>query len=236
MESHLSSNKNQGNWGRASKVNLGTLISSAAIPLLTPFIALYFFISAFYFNCSLLAPLTTPPSDWISKLPPFSWIAFGFILGWIGFQMLLACLPDILHLLFKGYRGGLIQGSITPAGNQLTYNINGLQAWVISHIAFILGAFYFEWFSPAILFDHWGSIFITANLIGWSLALFVYLKAYRFPSYANDRKFSGSRLYDFYMGIELNPRLGPIDLKLFFNGRPGIVAWTLINLSFAASQ
>lgn len=39
------------------------------------------------------------------------------------------------------------------------------------------------------------------------------------------------------MGVEFNPRLGKwFDFKLFFNGRPGIVAWTLINLSFAAKQ
>lgn len=39
------------------------------------------------------------------------------------------------------------------------------------------------------------------------------------------------------MGIEFNPRIGKwFDFKLFFNGRPGIVAWTLINLSFAAKQ
>lgn len=226
----------QGDWGRAWKVGLITLFSSAAILLLSPFVALFFFISAFYFNCSLLGPLTTSPLSWWRELPPFSWAACGFTLGWLGFQILLASLPDFLHLIFKTYRGGIRQGSVTPAGNQLSYNINGLQAWVISHIVFILGAFYFEWFRPSVLFDNWGSIFIMANVIGWSLAFFVYLKAYRFPSYVQDRKFSGNRLYDFYMGIELNPRLGNLDLKLFFNGRPGIVAWTIINLSFAAAQ
>lgn len=236
MTTQPSSTGSNSDWGRASKVDLTSYLSSAAIPLLTPFVALYFFISAFYFDCSLLAPLTTSPLLWWNKLPPFSWTACGFILGWIGFQILLACIPDYMHLLFKNYRGGIRQGSVTPAGNQLSYNINGLQAWVISHIAFLLGAFYFEWFKPSVIFDHWGSIFIMANVIGWSLAFFVYLKAYQFPSYARDRKFSGNRIYDFYMGIELNPRVGPIDLKLFFNGRPGIVAWTLINLSFAAAQ
>jgi 7-dehydrocholesterol reductase len=35
------------------------------------------------------------------------------------------------------------------------------------------------------------------------------------------------------MGIELNPRIGKLwDFKLFHNGRPGIIAWTLINFSF----
>jgi 7-dehydrocholesterol reductase len=39
------------------------------------------------------------------------------------------------------------------------------------------------------------------------------------------------------MGVEFNPRIGKhFDFKLFFNGRPGIVAWTLINLSFTAYQ
>lgn len=36
-------------------------------------------------------------------------------------------------------------------------------------------------------------------------------------------------IYDFYMGVELNPRFGKMwDFKLFHNGRPGIVAWTLM--------
>ena len=39
----------------------------------------------------------------------------------------------------------------------------------------------------------------------------------------------GSMIYDFYMGIELNPRIGKQwDLKLFHIGRVGIVAWTLM--------
>lgn len=36
-------------------------------------------------------------------------------------------------------------------------------------------------------------------------------------------------LYDFYMGIELNPRFGKSwDYKLFHIGRPGLIAWTLM--------
>jgi 7-dehydrocholesterol reductase len=35
--------------------------------------------------------------------------------------------------------------------------------------------------------------------------------------------------YDFYMGIEFNPRVGKYwDLKLFHIGRVGIIAWTLM--------
>lgn len=43
----------------------------------------------------------------------------------------------------------------------------------------------------------------------------------------------GSILYDIYMGIELNPRFGKLfDIKLFTNGRPGIVAWTLMYVPY----
>ncbi len=39
------------------------------------------------------------------------------------------------------------------------------------------------------------------------------------------------------MGVEHNPRFGDwFDFKLHFNGRPGIVGWSLINFSMAAKQ
>lgn len=39
----------------------------------------------------------------------------------------------------------------------------------------------------------------------------------------------GSLLFDFWGGVELNPRIGKnFDIKFFHNGRPGIVAWTLM--------
>ena len=53
----------------------------------------------------------------------------------------------------------------------------------------------------------------------------------------DDCKWSGSVMYDMFMGVEHNTRLGEwFDFKLFFNGRPGIVGWTVINFSFAAKQ
>jgi len=40
---------------------------------------------------------------------------------------------------------------------------------------------------------------------------------------------TGSVIYDFYMGIELNPRLGrDFDVKFFTNGHLGMMVWTLM--------
>jgi 7-dehydrocholesterol reductase len=118
------------------------------------------------------------------------------------------------------------------------YKVNGLYAWIISHVAFVLGSsFFLNFFKASIVYHNWGGLLVAANVYGYILTLFSYVKARLFPSHPEDCKYSGSFIYDLYMGIEFNPRFGKLwDFKLFHNGRPGIVAWTLINLSFAAAQ
>jgi 7-dehydrocholesterol reductase len=115
--------------------------------------------------------------------------------------------------------------------------VNGLLAWAVTHSLYLIFSLVFPVFSGSVIADNWGSLLIAANIYGYGLAIFSYLKAHYFPTHPEDRKFSSSALYDFYMGIEFNPRFGEwFDFKLFHNGRPGIIAWTLISYSFAAQQ
>jgi 7-dehydrocholesterol reductase len=229
-------------WGRASTVGFKTLLGCFCIMLFTPLMVVYFYIAAFHFNCSLLAPIQFVASGGLELLsladflPSLTLFSFAIFFTWLLFQAILALLPDKLHKIIPSYEGGDKMGAVTPAGNCLPYKINGLQAWVISHLLFIVLSFGLGVFSPTIIFDNVGPFLWVTNLTGFALGIFAYVKALKFPSHADDRKFSGNKFYDFFMGVELNPRVGPIDLKLFFNGRPGIVAWTLINLSFAAAQ
>ena len=47
---------------------------------------------------------------------------------------------------------------------------------------------------------------------------------------------AGNVVYDFFIGRELNPRIGPLfDLKIFFELRPGLIAWVSTKLSQSAS-
>lgn len=226
-------------WGRASYASFTTLLLTLSLFIFTPLFVLFFYISAFYFDGSLLKPLQLIASgnfNLINYLPPATLGSIALFATWFFIQLLLSRVPDVLHRIIPNFRGGDVYGAITPAGHKLLYRINGLQAWIISHIFFILGAFVLNWFSPTIIFDNWGPLLWVTNGVGFTLAIFAYIKAYVAPSHPEDRKFSGSALYDFFMGIELNPRIGTFDFKLFFNGRPGIIAWTLINLSFAAAQ
>jgi len=99
-------------------------------------------------------------------------------------------------------------GQTTPAGHTLPYKVNGLTNWIITHFFYILLSQVFNFFEPTIIYDNWEGILVATNIYGYLLTLFSYVKAHVFPSHSNDRKFSGSHIYDLFMGIELNPRIG----------------------------
>lgn len=42
----------------------------------------------------------------------------------------------------------------------------------------------------------------------------------------------GNAIYDFFIGRELNPRIGHFDLKVFCELRPGLIGWVVLNLSY----
>lgn len=44
--------------------------------------------------------------------------------------------------------------------------------------------------------------------------------------------FIGNILYDFFIGRELNPRIGPLDLKFFCELRPGLIGWVALDWIF----
>ena len=47
---------------------------------------------------------------------------------------------------------------------------------------------------------------------------------------------AGHSLYDFFIGGELNPRIGSFDLKEFCELYPGLIGWLLIDLCMAYKQ
>lgn len=47
---------------------------------------------------------------------------------------------------------------------------------------------------------------------------------------------TGYPIYDFWMGRELNPRIGSLDLKEFCELYPGLIGWLLVNLAMAYKQ
>jgi len=162
-------------------------------------------------------------------VPAPTWEAFKIIAIWMAIQV-------AGYLWFPGPKG---KGQETPAGLVLTYNVNGLRVFAVTNVLFLvlsMDQFGIKLFKPTIIFDNWGPMLVVANIIGFALAIFAYYKARNFPTHPADCKYSGNFFYDFFMGIEMNPRIGDFDFKLFFNGRPGIAAWNIINMSFVFAQ
>ncbi|KAF2090121.1 ERG4/ERG24 ergosterol biosynthesis protein [Saccharata proteae CBS 121410] len=148
-----------------------------------------------------------------------------FYVSWILFQA-------VLYTLLPGRS----TGQLTHGGNLLEYRTNGFRAWQLTIATFFI-ATVSGVIDPAAIARHWEGLVVAFNVYGYVLSAVAYLKAHYAPSYSEDRSFSGSALYDFLMGIEFNPRFGKDwDWKLFHNGRPGIIGWTLIDLSYTAWQ
>jgi 7-dehydrocholesterol reductase len=118
----------------------------------------------------------------------------------------------------------------------LEYRLNGALAWLVTHALLYVAVFQWRLLPATLVWDHWGGLFVAANVAGVLVAAAAWVKGHLAPTYRDDRRFSGSGVYDFFGGIELNPRLGSLDVKLFHIGRVGMLAWTVVNASFAARQ
>ncbi|KAL4731895.1 hypothetical protein ACLX1H_000890 [Fusarium chlamydosporum] len=146
------------------------------------------------------------------------------------------CWLAVQAVLYIYLPGENHKGQLTPAGYLLDYKINGLTAWIVTHLLYG-GLSWLGILDPGFIPRNWSSLIGAMNLAGFVISALAFVKAYVLPCHPEDRKFSGSSLYDFFMGIELNPRLGDkFDLKLFSNGRAGMMVWTLIDFSNMAYQ
>ncbi|MGB7978791.1 MAG: hypothetical protein WCF19_06505 [Chlamydiales bacterium] len=137
--------------------------------------------------------------------------------------------------LMKCVPGKPFVGPITPKGNVPIYKANGVACFIITFSAFYLASFKFHLFSPTLIYDHLGEILGALNSFSLLLCLGLYFKGIYAPS-STDSGISGYRLFDYYWGTELYPRIFGWDVKLFTNCRFGMMGWPLIILSYAAKQ
>jgi 7-dehydrocholesterol reductase len=198
-----------------------------------PLLVAYAWTSCRAYDCALSAPLLALARDgsraiagMLAAAPHPTLAGFGLFVAWYVIQAVLA-------MLLPGKTG---IGVPTPAGHQLEYRLNGLLAWAVTHGLLYVAAFRWSLIRPTLAYDHGGGLLTAANAAGFVIPLFAFWKARRHPTHPDDRRFSGSALFDFMAGIELNPRVRGLDLKLFHVGHVGMMAWTPINLSLAAQQ
>lgn len=76
--------------------------------------------------------------------------------------------------------------NLPSAGAVNLYEVNGLQAWLITHLLWFANAHLLSWFPPTIIFDNWIPLLWCANILGYAVSTFVMIKAYLFPTNAQD--------------------------------------------------
>lgn len=138
-------------------------------------------------------------------------------------------------LIMQFTPGRKFYGPLTSKGNVPIYKANGPQGFFISIGLFYILAFKLHVFSPTIIYDHFGELIGALNIASFFFCFLLYIKGRFFPS-TTDCGSSGNPIFDYYWGTELYPRLLGWDIKKYINCRFGLVAWSLIIVSFATKQ
>lgn len=148
-----------------------------------------------------------------------------------------------LDLVLPGYYK---QGVELRDGSKLTYLINGIS--IVSFLLVLLAS-RFVITAGALpelqfLYSHILEFTVISILFSFAFSTFIYFFSFitlRTPNNSttdekNDKILAtggntGNVIYDWFIGRELNPRFGPLDVKLFCELRPGMLLWLLLNLS-----
>lgn len=220
----------------------GAVLISVFLPLIT--ILFQFLINDFY----AVKGITLDFSKIVAQIPQ-SWSDLAEICfdrsSWWAYLIWYA----VLAVLDVYWPGKDIPGVELRDGSRLTYRINGLS--MSATLMAVLAARAFSsstFFVPELQFvyDHQLQLIMVTIIFSYVLATLVYLGSFvplRKPNAAgtNERILSvngnsGNPIYDWFMGRELNPRIGTWDIKLYNELRPGMLLLLVINLSCIHNQ
>lgn len=199
----------------------GGTLGATCIPIFLPLLVLF-----------LLSISRSPGASvlqWPPQLPPTSalWdpLAPTMLLGWFSLHIFLYLLP----------LGKVSEGLVLKNGTRLKYPINGFHALCISVGLLVL----MLWMGAPLgsLFDLLLPLAVCATGMSFILSFYLYIRSFWAPHHAlAPGGNTGNPLYDFFIGRELNPRIGNFDLKYFCELRPGLIGWVVINLGMLMKE
>ncbi|XP_046848396.1 LOW QUALITY PROTEIN: delta(14)-sterol reductase TM7SF2-like [Xenia sp. Carnegie-2017] len=146
--------------------------------------------------------------------------AAGLVYGWVLFQAFLSILP----------LGKVVEGRPLHNGSRLKYRLNGLYALFISVATFWAG-FYFKLPIAQFIRDKFLALMTHALLLSLAVSIYLLIKSSIENTGLSTLGNTGNLIYDFFMGRQLNPRIGNLDLKFFCEMRPGLIAVVIIDFS-----
>ncbi|XP_077361323.1 delta(14)-sterol reductase TM7SF2 isoform X3 [Festucalex cinctus] len=127
------------------------------------------------------------------------------------------------------------EGLVLKDGTCLKYPINGFHSLCISG-ALLMLLLMLE--APlGHVFELMLPLAACATGASFVLSLYLYVCSFWAPPHALALGGNtGNPLYDFFIGRELNPRIGHFDLKYFCELRPGLIGWVVINFAMLMQE
>eukprot|EP00123_Amoebidium_parasiticum_P019931 comp37205_c0_seq1/m.47342 comp37205_c0_seq1/g.47342 ORF comp37205_c0_seq1/g.47342 comp37205_c0_seq1/m.47342 type:complete len:427 (-) comp37205_c0_seq1:395-1675(-) len=202
---------------------VGTLILTFVLPL----VILFLYFSCNSTGCLEVNPFSLPPTfQQITQLFQVFDVNGAYIFfGWFFFQA----------FLYIALPGKWVEGVKLSNGERLKYKMNGLFAYVLS-LGGLSALHLSGYIDLAVLYDYYISIMLTAIAFSYALSVYLYATSFIGNKLLAENGNSGNPFYDFWMGRELNPRIGNFDLKVFCELRPGLIGWCALDLAMACKQ
>ncbi|GCB76856.1 hypothetical protein scyTo_0020519, partial [Scyliorhinus torazame] len=129
----------------------------------------------------------------------------------------------------------IVDGVPLANGKKLQYRINAFYAFLLCGAA--LAAALYNEVNLSYIHNNLLQLAISAMVFSLVLSIYLYLRSWHVPTdelAAGGN--SGSFVYDFFIGRELNPRIKNFDLKYFCELRPGLMGWVVINLGLLFAE
>ncbi|KAF8598461.1 ERG4/ERG24 ergosterol biosynthesis protein [Ceratobasidium sp. AG-I] len=134
--------------------------------------------------------------------------------------------------------GDWVEGTELRTGGRIKYKINALSTLLLT-LGLVAG--WIMNFGPqsfTFIYEHWIGLCTAALINSFVQATWCY---YISTKNTDERVLalggnSGNLIYDWFIGRELNPSIGSLDIKSFNELRPGLILWLLCNISSACEQ
>ena len=175
-------------------------------------------------GCLQLSPLSVP--GWPAGQRFFSWEACGVFAAWMTFQL-------ALHLVLPGQH---VQGVQLADGSKLTYKLTGISNFMVSVIALVYFGFVQRSLNLSWAYDNYVPLMTASVIFSALLSVYLYARSFARGALLAGGGDTGVAVYDFFIGRELNPRVGSLDLKEFCELYPGLIGWVALDLAMAHKQ
>lgn len=221
------------NTRRRPEMEFGGPLGVTALMIGFPLLMYYMYIGAMLYDGQPPLPASDESfSHFITRLVDLAYThAYPTKKAW-GVYWTFLILEGIGYLYLPGVYG---KGKRLPHldGKQLDYYCSAVSSWYMT-IAAALALHFSGVFKLYTLIDEFGSFMSVAILSGFIVSILAYVSAL---ARGAEHRMTGSHIYDFFMGAELNPRiLGWLDFKMFFEVRIPWYILFLLSLGTALKQ